>query len=76
MLSYSDNPLFYIHSVRNETLAFFTEKLNSSEVMVDRVLEDLKKLRSVGSEPAVVRDQVDLIKVCEHEVPLLGRGFR
>ncbi|CAB4006508.1 Hypothetical predicted protein [Paramuricea clavata] len=52
--------------VRNETLAFFTEKLNSSEVMVDRVLEDLKKLRSVGSEAAVVRDQVDLIKESEN----------
>ena len=50
--------------MRNETLAFFTEKLNASEVMVDRVLEDLKKMRSVGTEAAAVRDQVDLIKVC------------
>ncbi len=66
---YSDNPLFYIYSVRNEMLAFFTEKLNASEVMVDRVLEDLKNLRSVGSEATVVRDQVDLIKVCDQEVP-------
>ena len=56
--------MFCIYSVRNETLAFFTEKLNTSEVMVDRVLEDLKKMRSVGTEAAAVRDQVDLIKVC------------
>jgi hypothetical protein len=52
-------------------LAFFTEKLNCSEVMVDRVLDDLKKLRSVGSEATVVRDQVDLIKVCKHNIPLV-----
>ncbi|XP_028414134.1 dystrophin-like isoform X2 [Dendronephthya gigantea] len=51
--------------VRNQTLAFFTEKLNTSELMVDRVLEDLKKLKSVGSEAAAVRDQVDLIKKSE-----------
>ena len=56
--------MFCIYSVRNETLAFFTEKLNASEMMVDRVLEDLKKMRSVGTEAAAVRDQVDLIKVC------------
>ena len=49
-------------------LAFFTEKLNSSEMMVDRVLDDLKKLRSVGTEATVVRDQVDLIKVSELHV--------
>lgn len=57
--------MFCIYSVRNETLAFFTEKLNASEQMVDRVLEDLKKMRSVGTEAAAVRDQVDLIKVSQ-----------
>ena len=50
-------------SVRNTTLAFFNQKLNACEAVVESVLEDMKKLKSVGTQPEVVRDQVDLIKV-------------
>ena len=50
-------------SVRNATLAFFNKKLNASEAMVENVLENLKKLKSVGTHATEVREQVDLIKV-------------
>ena len=49
--------------MRNTTLEFFTEKLNGYEASVENIQESLKKLRTVGSEAGVVKDQVDSLKV-------------